>query len=107
MRAFLGLLILALLIAAVLLGLGIGVAFLLRWIMPSVDLGTGMLIGVLAIAISVYFVGKITNAMRESDIVYLSDEDEDDDDGDTDDRPSAQLYPFRRNQSSKHKRRRR
>jgi len=102
MGAFFGLVILALVIASMLLGSGIGIAYLLRWIMPSVDLGMGMLIGVLTIAISAYFVGKITNSIRENDVIYIGGDEEDDED----DGPKASVYPFRRNRSSKSKRRR-
>ncbi len=36
-----------------LLGVGIGIGFLLRWILPAVDLGVGILIGVVTTVASV------------------------------------------------------
>lgn len=106
MGAFFGLLIVTLLVATLILGLGTGAGYLLRWIIPSVEIGTGILTGVISIATSIYFVGKLTNALPSDNIVYISNG-EDDDDDDIDNVPRAPVYPFRRNQSTRRKKQRR
>lgn len=52
-----------------LLGVGIGIGFLLRWILPAVDLGVGILIGVVATVASVNFflrINKITDQIEDA-----------------------------------------
>lgn len=60
----------------VLLALGIGVGWLLHWLIPAIDLGIGVLIGVVATGLSVYFFIRLMTARDvviddESDIDVL------------------------------------
>jgi divalent metal cation (Fe/Co/Zn/Cd) transporter len=61
----LGLFIIYLLIKAVLLGIGIGIGFLLHWMLPVVDLGIGILIGVVATGIAVHFFTQLMASLNE------------------------------------------
>jgi hypothetical protein len=45
------------LIKGLLLGIGIGVGFLLTWLLPALDFSVAILIGVLATGISLHFFG--------------------------------------------------
>jgi len=56
-----------------LLGMGIGLGFLLHWLFPGVDIGMGILIGVLATTAAVHFHTRVLNALDE----YQLDVDED------------------------------
>ena len=60
-----GLFIVYLLIKAVLFGIGIGIGFLLHWMLPTVDLGLGILIGVVATGISFHFFTQLVNSLNE------------------------------------------
>lgn len=55
MKDILPLLILFLLILTLLCVPGLGIGFLLHWTIPAIDLGTGTLIGVVAVSASAYF----------------------------------------------------
>lgn len=59
MRSFLGGLLFYLLIKLFLLGVGIGVGFLLHWLLPAIDLGSGVLIGVVATGLTLHFFGRL------------------------------------------------
>ena len=48
-------------IVALLLGLGAGIGFLLHWLMPSVDLGIGMLIGVITIGFTAQLFTRLSS----------------------------------------------
>jgi hypothetical protein len=48
-------------IGAVLLVLGTGLGFLLHWLMPSVDFGIGILIGVITIGFTAQLFGRISS----------------------------------------------
>jgi hypothetical protein len=68
------------LIKGFLLGIGIGVGFLLTWLLPALDFSVAMLIGVLATGISIHFFGNFVKMERsvadpssERDEVDLSD----------------------------------
>ena len=67
MRAFLVTLTLYLVIKVFLLGVGSAVGFLLHWMVPAVDLGSSILIGVVATGLSVHFFGKLTAALGAYD----------------------------------------
>ena len=69
MRALLGTLLIFSAIAAVLLALGAGIGLLLHWIIPSVDLGIGILIGVLTIGFTAQLFARISSlpSVRASD----------------------------------------
>jgi len=64
-----------LVIKLVLLALGIGVGWLLHWLIPAIDLGIGVLIGVVSTGLSVYFFIRLMTARDviddESDIDVL------------------------------------
>ncbi len=54
MKSFLGLLFFYLLFNALLIALGTGIGFLLHWILPAVEIGMGILIGVFVSGISIH-----------------------------------------------------
>jgi hypothetical protein len=72
-----------LIIKIILLCISIGIGFLLHWIMPSIDLGIGILIGVISTGISAYTFVKITEATES----YLNEEEE----AET---PRLRIYPI-------------
>ena len=55
MKSFLSLLFFYLLFNVLLIALGIGIGFLLHWILPAVEIGMSILIGVVASGISLHF----------------------------------------------------
>jgi hypothetical protein len=55
MKAFLGLLMMYLLFNLGLIALGVGIGFLLHWMLPSVDLGTAILIAVVVTGFSIHY----------------------------------------------------
>ena len=55
MKSFLGLLFFYLLFNVLLIALGTGIGFLLHWILPAVEIGMSILIGVVASGISLHF----------------------------------------------------
>ena len=59
MGSLLGLLGIYVLINVVVVGCGLGLALLLHWLVPAIDLGSGMLSGVLATGISMYVFGRL------------------------------------------------
>ena len=59
MRSLLGFLLIFCVIGAFLLGVGAAIGFLLHWIIPAVDLGIGILIGVITIGFTVQLFGRI------------------------------------------------
>jgi hypothetical protein len=61
MRALLVTLLILGAICAFLLALGAGIGFLLHWLLPSVDLGIGMLIGVVTIGFTAQLFARITS----------------------------------------------
>jgi hypothetical protein len=61
MRAFLGMLLIFGTICTFLLALGARIGFLLHWLMPSVDLGIGMLTGVITIGFSAQLLARISS----------------------------------------------
>lgn len=61
MRAILGTLLIFGAIGAFLLVLGAGIGFLLHWIIPSVDLGIGILTGVLTIGFTAQLFARISS----------------------------------------------
>jgi hypothetical protein len=69
-----GIIIVYLLIKAALLGIGIGTGFLLRWLMPALDLGMCILIGVVATGIAVHFLARLLASVNEVDDEELKEE---------------------------------
>ncbi len=55
MKYFLGTFFFYLLFNVLLIALGIGIGFLLHWILPAVEIGMSILIGVVASGISLHF----------------------------------------------------
>jgi hypothetical protein len=60
-RWLLILLVIYAIIELILLAIGLGIGFLLRWLIPSIDLGMGMLIGIVATGFSALFFSRITS----------------------------------------------
>ena len=48
-------------IKGLLLAVGIGVGFLLHWLIPAIELGMGVLIGVVTTGLSAHFFGRTMN----------------------------------------------
>jgi F0F1-type ATP synthase assembly protein I len=65
MKALLGLLAIYLLINLGLIGLGVGIGFLLHRMLPSVDLGMGILIGVVATGFSIHYYARLMKYVDE------------------------------------------
>jgi hypothetical protein len=61
MRALLGTLLIFGIICTFLLVLGAGIGFLLYWLLPGIDLGIGMLIGVIAIGFTAQLFARISS----------------------------------------------
>jgi hypothetical protein len=61
----LGIIIVYLLIKIILLAVGVGIGFLLHWMLPAVDLGIGILIGVVATAIAVHYFMQLMASLNE------------------------------------------
>ena len=55
MKSLFGMLFLYLLFNVLLIALGIGIGFLLHWILPAVEIGMGIMIGVFVSGISIHF----------------------------------------------------
>jgi hypothetical protein len=82
MKMLFSMLILFLVILTVLLCVGSGIGFLLHWVLPSVDMGVAILIGVVTSGISIRFISglmsripeegyEIEDEDRESGRIYL------------------------------------
>lgn len=50
-----------------LLGLGLGLGFLLHWVLPTVDLGVGILIGVVTTGFATHFFVRLNHLSEEVD----------------------------------------
>ena len=53
-------------ILAVLLGLSVGIAFLIVWLLPAVGLGMALLVAVIAVGQSMLIFGRLMNALPEN-----------------------------------------
>jgi hypothetical protein len=96
MRAILGLLLVFILINLGLIALGVGLGFLLHRLLPSVDLGMGILIAVVATGFSIhYFIRLLWFAE------FLESPRYEDDYG----LPPVQLYPLGAVRSSRKRKR--
>lgn len=60
-RLLLGFLLIFSIIGIVLLGVGAGIGFLLHWLIPAVDLGVGILIGVITIGFTAQLFARIVS----------------------------------------------
>lgn len=54
--------LLFLILLLLILGPGIGIGFLLHWLLPAVELGPAILIGVVAMGFSLLFIGRLLPA---------------------------------------------
>ncbi len=68
------LLLILLVMVAFLLGLSIGVAFLLHWLIPVVTLDMALLIGVIAVGLTMLSFAQLTNAMALRDATEADEE---------------------------------
>ena len=59
MRSLLSFLTIFLVIMGVLVGFGMGVGVLMRWLVPAIDVGVGTLIGVVATGFALLFFGRL------------------------------------------------
>jgi len=72
-------------ILVILLGVGVGVGFVLHWLIPGVDMGLAILIGVITSGMAIHFYGRLTGLFPGTELL---------DDELPPDRPvSARLYP--------------
>ncbi len=67
MGALLGLLGIYLLITLVLLAVGLGIGSLLHWLVPAVDLGMGMLIGVVTTGLTLHLLARLVAVLERSE----------------------------------------
>jgi hypothetical protein len=96
MKAFLGLLLVYLLINLGLITVGVGIGFLLHRMLPSVDLGTGILIAVVATGFSIHYFIRLLWFSE-----FLESPRYDDDD----DLPTVRVYPLRSPRSGRKRKR--
>jgi hypothetical protein len=59
MRSCLGFLAVYAIIKLIVIGVGLGIGFLLRWLVPAIDMGIGTLIGVVATGITMYIFVRV------------------------------------------------
>jgi len=78
-----------LLINVLLLAAGVGIGYLLRWLLPAVDWGAGILIGVVTTAISAYVFGRVLTAR----VTEPEPEDETDEEPEAEDDSRVFIYP--------------
>lgn len=64
MRSLLGSFLIYLVIKLFLLSVASAVGFLLHWLIPTIDLGIGLLIGLLATGMTLHFFGRLTSWLR-------------------------------------------
>ena len=65
MKALFGMLFLYLLFNVLLIALGIGIGLFLHWILPAVEIGMSILIGVIASGISMHFGIRLNNFLAD------------------------------------------
>src|SRR5215813_1246332 len=68
MWSVLGAFVIYLLIKVFLLVVGLGVGFLLHWLIPAINVGMGVLIGVIATGYSLFFFGRLST-LRDADLI--------------------------------------
>jgi hypothetical protein len=67
MKMLLSILFVFLLILIVILCFGIGLGFLLHWILPTIELGTATLVAIVATGISIRFLSGLMSSLPEED----------------------------------------
>ncbi len=75
MKAVLGLLITFLVVNLGVIASGVGIGLLLHWVLPSVDLGEGILIGIVSTALSIHYFGRILALGKVRDFPDGDDDD--------------------------------
>ncbi len=65
MRSFIGLLLFYFLFNVLFIALGIGIGLFLHWILPAVEIGMSILIGVVASGISLHFGIRLNNFLAD------------------------------------------
>jgi len=68
MSLVLGLLVIFLVIFLFVFGMGLGVGFLLHWLLPAIDLGVAVLIGVVTISVTSYFMMRLMSVSSSLDV---------------------------------------
>ncbi len=76
MKAILGLLVVFILINLGLIAFGVAIGFLLHWILASVDLGTGILIAVVATGFSIHYFIRLLKFSEYLDLPRSEEDDE-------------------------------
>lgn len=95
MKSVLGLLLVYLVVFLVFVACGVVTGFVLRWALPSVDLGTGILIGVVSTGISLHFFLRLMDFFEYVNLT--TDED--------DELPPIRVYPVGVGRSSRKRKR--
>ncbi|MCI0391817.1 MAG: hypothetical protein MOB07_23990 [Acidobacteria bacterium] len=72
---------------AAMLGGAVGIAYVLRWVWPAIDLGSATIAALIALLATSYLAGRVINAVSREEI-ETDDDDDNDDDGDDDDEAS-------------------
>jgi hypothetical protein len=80
MAAILGMLVLNLLLQLLLLAVAAVIGFVLHWCFPAMNIGTGILIGMLSSIASAYFLAQLMRIASESGVDLFDEADENDED---------------------------
>lgn len=75
MKPLLGLLITYLVVNLGVIAASVAIGFLLRWLLPSVDLGTGILIGIVSIGLSIHYFFRLLSFAEFHDFAEEDDDD--------------------------------
>jgi hypothetical protein len=95
MAAFLGFLIMFLIAEAILLAFSIGISYLLRWVVPSLDQGMAILISLVATIASSLAIARLMSSAGEPVVMREEDDDEDEENEDEDDDDERDLQARR------------
>ena len=102
---FIVLILLYAVVQAVLLGIAVGIGFLLHWIVPDVNIGMGILVGLISTIASAYLFSQMMKSRLSLDEYIAFDQNEEDDDADdalpelhfvTKERPARRKRPSKR-----------
>ncbi len=110
MGAFLGFFIMFFIAQLLLLAVSIGIGYLLRLVIPSLDLGMAILISLASTIASALMVAKLVSSASSDTIVVAEDDDDDDGDDERDlqeRRSRGGVYSFDRFARRKRRKRRR
>jgi hypothetical protein len=87
MKAFFGLLAIYVLINAFVIGLGLGIGFLLHRLIPSIELGASVLAGIFSTGLSIHYFFRLLRFIGFLEPFMFVDDEEDDDS------PPVMVYP--------------